>query len=762
MKQWLLVWCVLGLGQFSVAQQQASRWYFGSNAGMNFSNGTPAALTDGKLVTVEGCASICDAQGKLLFYTNGVTIWNRQHAIMQNGTGLLGDPSSTQAGIIVPQPGNDSTYYVFTVDNNGQLDGLCYSIVNVLASNGLGAVISKNNRLVTPVTEKLTAVKHANGRDIWVVAHEWRTNVFCSYLVTSKGIDTHQVKSATGTAHDGNSTNAIGYMKASPDGAKLALAIRKKNLYELFDFNNQTGKVSNPVTFASTLFDDAYGVEFSPDGTKLYINSSASATNPKARIYQIDLQQNNQITLVATSASQYAGALQNGPDGKIYFARYDNNTTDGGSYLGVIKQPDVAGAACGYVDNGVYLNGRLCTLGLPSFIQSYFYQPLFTANSVCSGEPMKLSITDSLQIGQATWRFGDSVGDLPQNSSDASITHVFRSPGEYQIDLSVVYKNGPMRTASGKATVMPSPTVNLGNDTTLCSGQLVLNATQPGATYQWQDGSSNSSFTITQSGTYSVEVKSGACTTRDSIQVSYVQPLAFNLGADQKLCAGESLQLRVFSGRSHYWQDGSTDETFEVTAPGVYWTEVTDGCQTVRDSVRISYITLPAVDLGPDAFLPTGELLTLDATQPGATYQWQDGSSNNSFTITQPGIYWVKIQNACGIASDTIAVTQVEITPDPDVLPVPEPAPHPVICTAENFPNVITPNGDGKNDTFQINCPTEQNWQLTIYNRWGKTLFQMDVYRGDWNAEGMGNGIYYYTLINKTGYSVKGVIHVLR
>ena len=111
-------------------QRQGNIWYFGENAGLDFNSGSPVVLTDGALSTTEGCATISDAEGKLLFYTDGISIWNKNHQVMSNGSGLYGDPSSTQSGVIIPAPGKDNMYYVFTISAGGEGEGFCYSIVD--------------------------------------------------------------------------------------------------------------------------------------------------------------------------------------------------------------------------------------------------------------------------------------------------------------------------------------------------------------------------------------------------------------------------------------------------------------------------------------------------------------------------------------------------------------------------------------------------------------------------------------------------------
>jgi hypothetical protein len=220
-KHWLLFTGYFLLTFCCFGQKEANIWYFGNGAGLDFRSGSPVTFDETRLSTMEGCAVISNEAGNLLFYTDGITIWNAQHQVMENGTGLLGDKSSTQSAVIVPQPGSKSIYYIFTVDNVPGTDGVRYSVVDMSQENNAGKLITKNILLQAPVTEKLTAVKHHNNKDIWVLAHGYNSNIFYAYLVTEAGVANESVPiiSASGTIHYGNVTNnAIGYMKASPDG----------------------------------------------------------------------------------------------------------------------------------------------------------------------------------------------------------------------------------------------------------------------------------------------------------------------------------------------------------------------------------------------------------------------------------------------------------------------------------------------------------------------------------------------------------------
>ena len=177
---------VLLIRSVGFAQKEGNIWYFGSGAGLDFNSGTAVSISGGQLNTLEGCASISDASGDLLFYTDGMTVYDRTHAVMMNGTDLLGNNSSTQSAIIVKKPESDTIYYVFTVDGlTGNNGGLSYSEIDLSLNGGLGAVTNlKNEVLFFYAAEKVTAIKHANGSDYWIIAPQHTTDTYFSYLFT--------------------------------------------------------------------------------------------------------------------------------------------------------------------------------------------------------------------------------------------------------------------------------------------------------------------------------------------------------------------------------------------------------------------------------------------------------------------------------------------------------------------------------------------------------------------------------------------------
>ena len=474
-KKILTVILILSI-QFCIAQnKRANIWYFGTFAGIDFNSGSAVASNNSAMSATEGCATMCDTSGSLMFYTNGFNVWDRNHNQMPNGSGLLGGSSSSQSSLIVPDPGNFNQYYIFTTasDNSG---GLTYSMVDMTLNSGNGDVTTLNTPLVTPVGEKLTGFQKPGSNDIWVLTHEWGTANFYAYLVTAAGLNA-PVISTSGQVHTGPD-NAIGYMKISPNGDKLCLAQSRNNNFELFDFDANTGIVSNPIILPATAF--TYGIEFSRDGLLLY----AAEFNNK--IYQFDLSLGTPAAIIASrqlvgqAFGIEIGALQMAPDGKIYVAK--NSST----FCGVINDPSVLGSGCNYVDNGFSISPNQGIEGLPNFIQSIFTQApalpvaLFNTpdNHICPGtctDFTNLSVNGTSYL----WSF---QGANPSTSTDVNPTNIcYNTPGTYAVELITTNAVGSdTLTLNNFLTVYPNPApqgISQNGDTLFAN---------PGANaYQW-------------------------------------------------------------------------------------------------------------------------------------------------------------------------------------------------------------------------------------------------------------------------------------
>jgi hypothetical protein len=370
------------------AQKQNNIWYFGDQAGLDF-NTTPPTPLQSALTTLEGTASIADPAGQLLFYTNGATVWDRNHNVMPNGSGLLGGESSTQAALIVPLPNSCNLYYLFTTEDHYTNGGLAYSIVDMCLNNGLGDIIlaSKNTLVQDETTEKATAVLHSNGKDIWIITHKLDSDEFLAFLLTESGLAVAPVVSSVGSHYSSNAI--IGPAKASHDGTKIVSTATFYEICEMFDFNPASGKLSNAVDL-NPLFGTRqymYGVEFSPNDNLLYL----ATTYVTSSLYQVELQNMNVTTLNSMSGHYHYGALQMGTDKKIYMAR--NNQ----EFLDVIQNPNLPGVACQYEEGAMNLSpGTTSRLGLPNFAPYSFFNntlPVFTLGNdtvLCAGSSILL------------------------------------------------------------------------------------------------------------------------------------------------------------------------------------------------------------------------------------------------------------------------------------------------------------------------------------------------------------------------------------
>jgi len=451
------------------AQKESANWYFGENAGVSFKTNSPVPLLDGKLVTSEGCATISDPNGNLLFYTDGVTVWDRRHNVMPNGEGLLGHSSSTESALIIPKPGSKSRFYIFTIDQPSyflkerpEINGVNYSEVDLALNNGFGDIVDsvKNIHLITyntndflenkyKSTEKITAVTHSDGSSIWVTTYFM--DRFYSFLVDFAGVNSNPIISTVQQLvkpvlnDDGANISAIGYLKISPNGKKIAIAHssttvgsprtgrKKSGKVLLYDYNNANGRVSGQEEILSGAY--PYGIEFSPNSKLLYVTNNVfdeSDMFVESNLFQYDIESSNVASSrnVISSTQNIAGALQLAIDGKIYRAGYRVGLGSG-LELSVINFPNNIGNASSYSENSISLGGKKAKLGLPPFIQSIFLYT-FDYEFTCLGDQTHFFITSEEPYDAVEWNFGDG-----QTSSLEEPTHTFNSPGSYSVSLTM-------------------------------------------------------------------------------------------------------------------------------------------------------------------------------------------------------------------------------------------------------------------------------------------------------------------------------------
>lgn len=657
----------------SAQGKQANNWYFGEQAGITFSTTPPLAVTGGALNTREGCATISNSDGDLLFYTDGSLVYNRNNQTMPHGVNLYGHSSSTQSAIIVPRPGSSTQYYIFTVSSSEQhlVHGLCYTKVDMQRDNGLGdVVVSEQNVQLIPYTcEKVTAVGHSDGESFWVITHVFGNSDFYSYRVTINGVEPDPVITTTGPPVIGYEENARGYLKVSSDGKWIVAANEVDGSTGFYKFNNTTGAVTHFVTDYSSL-QSPYGVEFSPNNTYVYVSNRYG--NPEIVQYNLSsddptLILNSKISMTLGNKSISAGALQLGPDNKIYAARYQYG------YLSRINQPNFEGAACGLETDAVYLDGQICQEGLPPFIQSFF-KPLIMAHFPnCASGPTNFSIVDPSGIDSVRWEFHDPDNYPYDTSTDFNPVYKFSHVDTFNVTLSAWSELG-LRTITDTVIIYQDPTPFLGKDTLLCRDNLslILEA-GPGDLYNWNGSFSPGShiFTVSDTGTYWVRVRNHGCSGYDTIHVA-LHPEVFyddsQMVISPTTCGNSTGAIRgieVHQGAQAEWHNSNgvvigTTINISFLAVGNYFLTITDttGCVMELPPYTINNVDSDLIIKSPDVFpaycSQANGKISVNTTVINDLLQYSidDGNTwyDNSgiFENVLPGSYFVRVMDSEG------------------------------------------------------------------------------------------------------------------
>lgn len=661
--------------------KRTNNWFFGNFAGITF-NGTggPTAVTNGALRVDEGTSAISDRYGNLLMYSDGLGVYNRNHQLMPNGGGLLGNQSTTQSGLIIPAPDDPNLYYVMSLAQLGGPNGISYSTVDMQLDGELGDVTAvKNVPLITPVTEKMVAVRHSNGTDVWVILHGWRNDLFYSFLITCGGIQTQPVVSqaspvfAPGTGALA-SNNALGQMAASPDGTMLATGHYLSGFVHIYNFDAATGQITNrmsfqgraepPNNFIST--NGIYGVSFSPNSRFLYTLCGFCGS----KYSQFDLQAGGGLA-AAVQASQDVittrqSALQLGPDGRLYSA--ESNA----SFLHVVPQPNSPGFAGNYIANAVSLGFRSNRVGgLPGFVTNYFEpgdDEIEGDSIVCPGTDTVVysmpqsSCTDSMvwkYVGPGTvlWEQDNQISiafGLPVGRTDSLMVDRYSSCGKTSDTLLI------------QIARIPNNPIDLGPDTAFCSGSGIPLQASGFFQYRWSTGATTPSITVNQPGTYWLEATAqGSCISRDTIVIDQaINQVAIDLGPDTCVCPDNAWVMRVPANLGTYtWQDGSSLNSFTAWLPGTYHVTVTDACGvTASDTLVLTTCPNPqTVDLGLDTLVATVD--SLDAGPSGCNYLWSTGDTTRKIQTLTAGTYSVAVNCGGCMVIDDIELYDV-ILPD--------------------------------------------------------------------------------------------------
>lgn len=801
-------------------EKQAYNWYFGDHAGLSFHTAPPSGITDSAIAPglenpgvnqskiIEGSGSISDAEGNLLLYTNGQTVWNADNMVMENGEGLFGHPSSVQNGLIVPAPGNPALYYIFTLHHTL---GFCYSKVDMTLDGGLGAVTEKNIQLAANAEERISAVYHADGENVWVVTNGFNNNEIRSYLVSQDGVSETPVITSMGVIVE---WSWIGSMKFSPDGSKIALVRGPWTMtytVEVFNFDKVSGAVTGLVaTLGSSEFtgdvDGPIGAEFSPDSRFLYVSSYGLGT-----VHQFDTMAGSEDdirdsgVLIGQISPTSNYTMQLGPDGKIYLAHgnqvAENPYVGSQSTLNVIHFPNNEGLASGFEAYAVdLLNGRN-DFSTPVFIQSYFASGILYEGGECPGEELSFSTLRIAGIEDIVWDFGDPSSGSANTSTAMEPVHIFANPGTYTVTATITSNGAEQTTTTQVHILVPGAAIPASDALSKCadvSGNATFDLT--GLDAAILDGQDASNYTVAYyvspeeatSGNaiapadefmtsgqaiYAVvtNATTGCSTMIDFVLVVHPLPSVGNPSDIQECDTSSGAAVFDLTAQSPAILDGQavtdfnvvyyTDAglTAEISQPAAFQsagqtiyatvsntsTSCTALTQVQFDLVVLAQPVLPEVSTyqGCSPF----DLVSIAGTPgPGTIYSFHTSEQealDNTGAIGTPTGYIVP-SNAGSIYIRSTGAT--------GCMQVGELLLEPGNCV---IPRGISPNGDGDNDSFDLSG-FDVN-MLNIYNRYGTKVYSRSDYTNQWsgqsdNGQELPDGTYFYVVEvpggNKTGW----------
>jgi hypothetical protein len=387
---------------------------------------------------------------------------------------------------------------------------------------------------------------------MWVTCHSFSTTIFHSYLLSASGLNTTPVVSSVGDVLVG-----VSALKFSSNGKKLALITYTSTSapttsINVHDFDNSTGQVSSNLMRISNGPFQPLGMEFSPDGTKLYCTSGIGfAVTAPRYVYQWDLCAGTELAINTSKTTLSAiptqtiqgtsafGFMQVAPDGKIYLCLSSNN-----QYIPVINQPNLAGAVCGFSLQGLNLaplpgNGA----AFPNFPASYFRNLGASLESSITCQQVQFNVPGHAQVTNGcaatnypllgtSWNFGDNAS-TSNTSNIANPSHYYSSTGTYTAQVILQYNCRADTFKKVISIVDANPTFSISGRTTICVKETSTLNASPGSTYtySWSTGASTSSIVVTNTISTNftlIATASNSCVTTKIIPFVVNKCLGFN------------------------------------------------------------------------------------------------------------------------------------------------------------------------------------------------------------------------------------------
>ena len=478
------------------SQGENNIWCLDSFQSIDFSK-NPILIDSSREVNKSGVSTISDKNGSLLFYTNGIEVWDRFHNRMPNGFGLNAG-SDTWQNLIVKKPGSNSIYYLFVTSDIFQYTtsaykGLTYTLIDMSLNGGLGDVIisSKNTELMNPCSSKLAATFHQNQRDIWIISRDMYYNKYYSFLLTPFGI-TDTIISIAGYSYFPDNSAMEGCSRFSSNGKLLATALHNY-FFELYKFNNSSGNIT--YLYRDTTYRNNSDVEFSVNNKFLYISTLGKAYQYNLNILDFTEINNSRKEIYTLNADILGDFfIYKNADGKIIFSKPYSN------YLGCINNPDSSGIKCNVNNYYIKLPNQI-RFGLQNIY--YFQLPTIYARNTCVDDTTRFHISDTSWMSKIIWNFGDGTGDTSFYPK-----HVYATTGTYPVTATYYYYTcDSVRVQYLEVKIESKPDLNLLIDkASKCNNYTnFINVSGNFDSILWNNQSKDTFRIITDTGTYTVK-----------------------------------------------------------------------------------------------------------------------------------------------------------------------------------------------------------------------------------------------------------------
>lgn len=439
---------------FSSAAQQGNNVAFGEYGGLNFSNGSPSVFRSAVIhnngITSSMTTTMSDCEGNIVFYSNGDSVWNKNHEAMDGGVLSTSTSVTSWARFPVlsfPYPDSSGLYFLIYANSTNKC---YYAIIDMNQNGGLGKVVSKGNYIEDVYARSTDIIPHANGKDFWFITKGTETEIY-AYPITKNGFG-NPVKSS-GIGRAGRTT-----IKASSFGNKIALSVDQYSASAIskypypvyvYDFNLSTGIFSNPLpvlSWSEIIRSEILDLQFSPNDSLLYLTNyslNSGVVIDRKLLIQVDLYSLNPVFFNTKLINErYEGKINSysmflGPDNKIYMAEgYDTNR------IAIIHNPNIYGKGCSVQRGAIDIT--------PASTGAKFgtvYQPIhdidFNTNArdrICTDTASFLITGDTTPFSHYVLYYGDGDSSFLYNSKRET-THTYLSEGKYLVKLKAYTKD---------------------------------------------------------------------------------------------------------------------------------------------------------------------------------------------------------------------------------------------------------------------------------------------------------------------------------